>query len=299
MSDPALQRVTGLPRPPERPEQAHKGTFGRVLIVAGSRGMSGAACLCGLGALRGGAGLVFVATPMGIASTVAAAEPSYLTLPLAEDDHGRLSIEAQLTLADALKNASAVAIGPGWGQSDDLQRLAHWLYTTVETPMVVDADALNALARLPGVLSAHPRGGEAPVARILTPHPGEFARLLGVDSTGYVQQRREELAVRFAQEHGVILVLKGYHTIVTDGARLAVNTTGNSGMATGGTGDVLAGLLGALLAQGMSGFDAARLGVHLHGLAGDLAAAELSQPGLIASDLPRYLGRAWKQLEKS
>lgn len=299
MTDSDVQRVTELPRPPARPDEAHKGTFGRVLVVAGSRGMSGAACLCGLGALRGGAGLVFVATPMGVAPTVAGAEPSYLTLPLAEDDHGRLSLEAQLTLADALKNASAVAIGPGWGRSDDLQRLAHWLYTTVEVPMVVDADALNALARLPGVLSAHPRGDEQPVERILTPHPGEFARLLGVDSTSYVQERREELSVRFAREHGVILVLKGYQTIVTDGARLAVNTTGNSGMASGGTGDVLTGLLAALLAQGMSGFDAARLGVHLHGLAGDLAAAELSNAGLIASDLPRYLGHAWKEFEQT
>lgn len=261
--------------------------------------MSGAACLCGLGALRGGAGLVFVATPMGVAPTVAGMEPSYLTLPLAEDDHGQFSLEAQLTLADALKDASAVAIGPGWGRSDDLQRLAHWLYTTVELPMVVDADALNALARLPGVLSAHPRGDEQPVERILTPHPGEFARLLGVDSTSYVQQRREELSVRFAREHGVILVLKGYQTIVTDGTRLALNTTGNSGMATGGTGDVLSGLLAALLAQGMSGFDAAQLGVHLHGLAGDLAAADLSKAGLIASDLPQFLGQAWKQLEQS
>lgn len=295
MSNLGVQRVIELPQPPARPEQAHKGTFGRVLIVAGSRGMSGAACLCGLGALRGGAGLVFVATPMGIAPTVAAMEPSYLTLPLAEDDHGRLSIEAQLTLADALKSASALAVGPGWGRSDDLQRLAHWLYTTAEAPMVIDADALNELARLPGVLSAHPRGDGEPVARILTPHPGEFARLLGVDSTSYVQQRREELAARFAQEHEVILVLKGRRTIITDGARLAVNTTGNSGMATGGTGDVLTGLVAALLAQGMAGFDAAQLGAHLHGLAGDLAAADLSKAGLIASDLPRYLGRAWQQ----
>lgn len=297
MTDPAdVQRVVELPSPPSRPDDAHKGTFGRVLIVAGSRGMSGAACLSGLGALRGGAGLVFVATPMGIAPIVAAMEPSYLTLPLAEDDHGRLSIEAQLTLADALKEASSVVIGPGWGQSDDLRQLARWLYGTVEVPMVVDADALNALARLPGALASHPRADEKPLDRVLTPHPGEFARLLGVDSAGYVQQRREELAARFAGEHNVVLVLKGYQTIVTDGARLALNTTGNSGMATGGTGDVLSGLIAALLAQGMPGFEAAWLGVHLHGLAGDLAAEDLSQPGLIASDLPRYLGRAWEKL---
>ncbi len=132
---------------------------------------------------------------------------------------------------------------------------------------------------------------------ILTPHPGEFARLSETD-TSTVQKNRETLAVKFAAEHRLVLVLKGHKTVITDGRRLAINSTGNSGMATGGTGDVLTGLVTALLAQGMEPFEAAQLGVYLHGLAGDLAARSVSKPGLIASDLPRWLGEAWRKLEK-
>ena len=133
--------------------------------------------------------------------------------------------------------------------------------------------------------------------RILTPHPGEFARLSETD-TSTVQKNRETLAVKFAAEHQLVLVLKGHKTVITDGRRLALNSTGNSGMATGGTGDVLTGLITALSAQGMEPFEAAQLGVYLHGLAGDLAARSVSKPGLIASDLPRWLGEAWRKLEK-
>jgi NAD(P)H-hydrate epimerase len=158
--------------------------------------------------------------------------------------------------------------------------------------MVVDADALNALATQTARLTQHAG------PRILTPHPGEFARLIGSDIPT-VQSARQKLASEFAARHEIVVVLKGRGSVVTDGARTAVNATGNSGMATGGTGDVLTGLIAALLAQGMEPFDAARLGVRLHGLAGDLAAAELSEPGLIASDLPRYLPRAWRELGAS
>lgn len=285
-----VERVTELPTPPPRPPAAHKGTFGRVLIVAGSRGMSGAACLSGLGALRGGAGLVYLAVPMGIVSSVASVEPSYLTVPLPEDKHGRLCDEARPLLAEVIPGNAAIAIGPGCGQSDNLVELTDWLYRTVEVPLVVDADGLNALA----AADAIPSG--SPAARVLTPHPGEFARLLKTD-VGRIQNNREELAVEFARQNGVILLLKGYQTIVTDGERLALNTTGNSGMATGGTGDVLTGLIAALLAQGMQPFAAAQLAAHLHGLAGDIAAEQLSQPALIASDLPQFLPAAWKRFE--
>ncbi len=281
--------MTDLPSLPPRPPDAHKGTFGRVLIVAGSRGMSGAACLAGLGALRGGAGLVYVAVPEGILPIVASVEPSYLTLPLPEDDAGRIALSARTQLDERRREMSALAIGPGWGQSADLQRLAGVLFESVAQPMVVDADALNALADETPHLAQHAG------PRILTPHPGEFARLIGSDIPA-VQSGRQKLASEFAARHEIVLVLKGRGSVVTDGTRTAVNATGNSGMATGGTGDVLTGLISALLAQGMEPFDAARLGVHLHGLAGDLAAAELSEPALIASDLPRYLPRAWKQL---
>jgi ADP-dependent NAD(P)H-hydrate dehydratase len=179
--------------------------------------------------------------------------------------------------------------GPGFGQCEELQHIVGWLLVNVAKPMVVDADALNLLADHVEWLA------QSPAPRVLTPHPGEFARLIGAN-TRTVQANRTALAVEFAATHKVILVLKGSGTVITDGKQVAINPTGNSGMATGGTGDVLTGLITALLAQGLPAFEAARLGVYLHGLAGDLAAEELSQPGLIASDLPRYLGAAWRTL---
>jgi NAD(P)H-hydrate epimerase len=233
---------------------------------------------------------VTLAVPAGIQAAVAATEPSYLTVALAEDDQGRISRQATSEIEKRSRDATAIAIGPGWGRSPDLVELANFLYSTVQHALVVDADALNALA--------NPIGGfpKAPVGapRILTPHPGEFARILGSD-TASVQRDRETFAVDFARKHGAIVVLKGHRTVISDGEKVAINATGNSGMATGGSGDVLTGLVASLLAQGMAPFSAAQLAVYLHGLAGDLAAGDLSQPGLIASDLPRYLGKAWKQ----
>ncbi len=284
----ALERVTELPELPARKTDSHKGSFGRALIIAGSRGMSGAACLSGLGALRGGAGLVFVAVPRGIVSIVAGREPSYLTIPLPEDEAGRLDASATESLRNEVTQPDVIAIGPGCGQSQAVTDIVTWLYRDIEKPLVVDADGLNALATLDALPTA-----AGP--RILTPHPGEFARLTGTDIKT-VQQAREEMAAEFAATHGCVVLLKGAGTIITDGRRIAVNSTGNSGMATGGSGDVLTGLIAALLAQGLPAFEAAQLAAHLHGLAGDLAAAELSEPGLIASDLPRYLPAAWLRM---
>jgi NAD(P)H-hydrate epimerase len=283
-------RVTDLPHPPPRPADVHKGSFGRALLICGSRSMSGAAALAGWGALRGGAGLVSLAVPAGIAATVAAIEPSYMTLRLPQDQHGMVTIEARHELAHAVTGQTAVAIGPGWGQSDDILAMTKWLYESVPQPLVVDADGLNALAVL-GIKTVRPSG-----PRVLTPHPGEFSRLTGL-TTSDIQKQREETAVAFAAEYDLVLVLKGNGTVVTDGERVFINQTGNSGMATGGSGDVLTGLLTALLAQGMPPFDAAQLAVHLHGLAGDLAIVEKSARGLIASDIVRFLGRAWLELE--
>ena len=253
--------------------------------------MSGAACLAGSAALRGGAGLVTVAVPEGILDIVATYEPSYLTLGLNEDDHGRLTQSAAQRLAQVLPLQSSVAIGPGLGQSAGLLDLVADFYETIPLPCVFDADALSLLAKRPYLLK---RPVDAP-ARILTPHPGEFSRLTGLD-VETIQQNRQRHAAEFAMKHNVIVVLKGKNTIVTDGSRVAINSTGNSGMATGGTGDVLTGVLVALLAQGMPAFEAAQFGVHLHGVAGDLAAEELSKPGMIASDLLHFLGRAWCEL---
>ncbi len=285
-----MQRITALPPLPDRPDDAHKGTFGRVLIIAGSRGMSGASILAGTAALRGGAGLVFVAAPEGIVPIIAGSEPSYLTVPLPEDAAGRIAASALREVTVRQQAMQAVAIGPGLGQSEGLKSLVAELYASVPLPLVVDADALNLLARSPARLSQHAG------PRILTPHPGEFARLTG-DPVGSNSAAREQASLDFAAAEGVVLVLKGPATVITDGDRIAVNATGNSGMATGGSGDVLTGLIASLLAQGMEPFAAAQLGTHVHGLSGDLTAARNSRRGLIASDLVQGLCDAWIALE--
>lgn len=281
-----------LPALPARPVDSNKGTFGRAMIIAGSRGMSGAAALAGMGALRGGAGLVELGVPASIQSIVATMEASWMTFPLPEDPDGRLNATALSAIEARWINCDAAAIGPGWGVTDLTRKLAATLVGRCPCPLVVDADGLNALSYQPEVWkrSAGPR--------IITPHPGEFARLRKAEIKA-IQADRETHALEFARAQGLVVVLKGAGTVISDGERVVVNPTGNPGMATGGTGDVLTGVITALLAQKMTPFDAARLGVYLHGLAGDLAAAELSEPGLIASDVARYLGRAWRKLTES
>lgn len=283
-----MEMVTELPRLPPRAADSNKGNFGRVLVVAGSRGMSGAAVLCGSAALRAGAGLVKIALPESILHIVAPCNPCYMTVPLPEDLEGRLMIEALAEVTSLVRASDIAAIGPGLGRNEDLAELLPKLIQRVETPIVLDADGLNAFAEKPETLKKH----KGPL--ILTPHPGEFARLLGTD-TKAVQSGRAELAGRFASEFGVILVLKGQGTIVSDGRRAYRNTTGNPGMATGGTGDVLTGVIAALWGQGLDAFEAAQLGVHVHGRAGDLASAHLGEPGLIATDLLTYLPEALRE----
>lgn len=283
-----------LPRLPDRDPDSHKGTFGTALIIGGSRGMTGAVALAGMAALRGGAGLVRLAVPDRCLETVAAFEPSYMTAPLPDDSEGRIAAAAYERIVELAEKATVLACGPGLGRSADLDQLVARLYREVRKPLIVDADGLNALAAQPEVLS-QPGG-----PRILTPHPGEFARLLPPgetqDSRPKAQDLRpktEQSAVAFAARHGLILVLKGHRTLVTDGQRQWHNFTGNPGMATGGSGDSLTGLITALACQHLEPYDAARLGVYLHGLAGDLAARELGQVSLVAGDLVRYLPKAF------
>ncbi len=284
---PTMELVHDVPVLPPRAADSHKGTFGRVLVVAGSRGMSGAAVLCGSAALRGGAGLVQVAVPREILPIVAAANPCYLTAPLPQDENGRLDIPAQVDLLELAKPANVMALGPGLGQSKAVTNLVVETMAAVGVPLVLDADGLNAIQQDPGCLRRRT------AATVLTPHPAEFARLAGV-SVEEVQEKREDRAVRFAMEHSVVVVLKGAQTVITDGRRVYVNTTGNPGMATGGTGDVLTGLIAALMAQGLEAFAAAQLGVHLHGLAGDHARDEMGEVSLVATDLLDYLPRAFR-----
>jgi NAD(P)H-hydrate epimerase len=284
---PTLELVTHLPTLAPRPLDSNKGTFGRLLVVAGSRGMSGAAVLCAGAALRSGAGLVYLAVPQEILPIVATANPCYLTAPLPQDEQGRLAEPAEKPLLDLAKAKDVIAFGPGLGRNSAISSLLLSLRRQVRTPMVIDADGLNALEGQTDRL----RNPAGPC--IVTPHPGEFARLIGTDIST-VQGQRRELAARFAGDHQVVLVLKGHSTIVTDGRRFYQNTTGNPGMATGGTGDVLTGLIAALLGQGLEPFAAAQLGVYLHGLVGDLARDDLGEVSLIASDLISYLPKVFR-----
>jgi ADP-dependent NAD(P)H-hydrate dehydratase len=275
-----------LPRLARRRPDAHKGDFGTALIVGGSRGMTGAVALAGMAALRAGAGLVRLAVAEKCLDVVAAFEPSYMTAPLPDDSAGRIAAAAHDRIVELADKATVVACGPGMGRSDDLDQLVGRLYEGLAKPMVIDADALNALATWPHLL-------ERPAAaRILTPHPGEFARLIGRKLDG---DDRRQAAVELAGRCGIVVVLKGHRTLVTDGRRQWHNTTGNPGMATGGSGDSLTGIITALACQGLEPYDAARLGVCLHGLAGDLAAEELGQVSLIAGDLVRFLPKAFQR----
>jgi ADP-dependent NAD(P)H-hydrate dehydratase len=252
--------------------------------------MSGAAVLCASGGLRGGAGLVQVAVPGEILPIVAGANPCYLTAAFPQDMRGRFAAAAIDELVDlAVTWADVIAVGPGLGQSDAMPGLMTSLLDRAAMPLVIDADGLNALSRVP--VESWPSNRQRV---ILTPHPGEFARLAGL-TPDQVRADGPKLAFQFAADRGVILILKGHGTIVTDGRRLYRNTTGNPGMATGGTGDVLTGLIAALMGQGIEPFDAAVLGVWAHGRAGDLAAEHLGQTALIATDLLVYLPAALRE----
>lgn len=285
------ERVEVVPVLPRRQADSHKGHYGSVLIVAGGRGMAGAAGLCGAACLRSGAGLVRVASAAEVQPTVATFEPSYMTYPLENDEEGLVRFEpARLALTRLLEKADVLAVGPGLGQSNDLRRLVRWIVEEVEVPTVLDADALNALVGQTALL----RQLRRPL--VLTPHPGEFGRLAGL-SVAEVQADRERLAPEFArQSDRLVVVLKGAGTVVTDGRRLYVNETGNPGMASGGVGDVLTGVVAALLGQRLPAFEAAQLAVYVHGLAGDLAREHSGEIGMIAGDLVDSLADAFHHL---
>jgi ADP-dependent NAD(P)H-hydrate dehydratase len=274
------EQIETMPSLPPRPRDSNKGLFGSVLVIAGSRGMAGAAALCGASALRSGAGLVKIATPTEVQPTVASFEPCYMAYPLPCDEHGTIQFAAaRPALERLIRSASVVAVGPGLGQSDDIRQLVKFLITSAAKPLVIDADGLNALVGQTELLS----GLTHPV--IMTPHPGEFARLTGA-SIADVQSDRVARAAQLASvSPSLVLVLKGSGTVVTDGRRYYLNTTGNPGMATGGTGDVLTGVVAALLAQKLAPFEAAQLGVFIHGLAGDIARDQNGEIGMIAGDL--------------
>ena len=284
-------RIEQVPMLPDRPQDGHKGTFGRVLIIGGSIGMSGAVCLSSVSALRSGSGLVTAAIPRSVQMTVAGYEPCVMTIGLETDSNGQLAFLTRERIEELLAGKDAVAIGPGLGQSEAAVELVSLVLEFCRVPLVLDADALNAAA-VGGLLEK--RNKET--ACVITPHPGEFARLTGLPISDN-EDTRITMSADFARTHDLTVVLKGPRTVVTNGARLFVNTTGNSGMATAGSGDVLTGIVASLLGQKMIPFEAAALAVNVHGRAGNFAAYELGQRGMIASDLLRALPKAWEQME--
>ena len=277
---------------PRRSRHSHKGDWGRLLVVAGSLGKTGAAVLAARAAMRTGAGLVTVATPASQQPIVASLLVEAMTEPLADTAAGTIAAKALERVRALAEGRDAIAIGPGLGLDPETVEVAASLGRAVPLPAVLDADALTALAGRLDVLQ------EAPAARCLTPHPGEMARMLGI-SIADVQRDRIETARAFAARHRVHVALKGAATVVAspDGI-VALNQTGNPGMASGGTGDVLTGIAGALLARGVEPASALRAAVYLHGLAGDLAAARVGEEALIASDVVDALPDAFGALAR-
>ncbi len=284
-----MQVIDTIPKLKPRAADAHKGDFGKVCIIAGSTGMSGAAALSGRAALRAGAGLVRVATPKSVLPIVASIEPSFTTIALPEDSLGRISAKAISPVLEVAGQNDCLAFGPGLGISGALRSLLEMLLEQYQLRLIIDADGLNNLTGIknwPAQLKA---------SLILTPHPGEMKRLWPALLREPFPPDRQQQAVRLAQQTKTIVTLKGAGTVVTDGQKVYINKTGNPGMATAGSGDVLTGIITALAGQGLNNFDAAVLGVYIHGLAGDIAAENLGQTSMIATDIIDALPEAFKR----
>jgi NAD(P)H-hydrate epimerase len=263
----------------KRPRDGHKGDFGHVFILAGSRGLTGAAALCSNAALRSGAGLATLGIPASLSLVMAKKLTEVMILSLAETKEITISLKAEGQILKKVNTSDIVVLGPGLSQNLETQKLINRIVLKIEKPMILDADALNAVNRDVGILK------EIKVDYIVTPHPGEMARLIN-KSMEYVKNNRLVVAKKFSHDYNAVVVLKGAGTVVADPVgKYYVNTTGNPGMATAGSGDVLAGIIAGFLAQGLGIFNAAKLGVYVHGLAGDIAARDKGETGLIAGDI--------------
>lgn len=267
---------------PDRDENAHKGDFGKILLLCGSKGYTGAAYLAAMGALRSGAGLVFLGVPESIYAIEAVKLNESIVFPL-PDDGGKLSAEAIPEILDRLPKIDAVLIGCGLGQSEGTLSVVKAVLENAQCPVVVDADGINVLSTHKDIL----RGRKYPT--ILTPHDGEFRRL-----GGEIGDDRMASAEAVAKELDCIVLLKGHITCITDGTTGYVNTTGNPGMAVGGSGDLLAGIIVSLLGQGIEPIRATAVGAWLHGAAGDVCAAEIGQYGMLPTDMLSVLPRLMK-----
>ena len=273
---------------PCRTVNSNKGDYGRVLLVTGSTGMTGSGCLASMAAFRSGAGLVYVGVPQSLAHIYGSALTEPIILPLKDGGCGCLAVDSVGQILEHMKRMNVVAIGPGLTASGSIKEIVERVILESTIPLILDADALNAISGNTDILK------KLSANAVITPHPGEMARLTGL-SINEVQADRVGVAKRFAAEYGVTAVLKGSRTVVAqpDG-RIFINPTGNAGMASAGTGDVLTGIIAGLVAQGATVGDAAIAGVYLHGLAGDAAAAEMGMHGVLASDVIEHLPQAFK-----
>ena len=286
-----VEKTTLAPYFKRRKKDSHKGSYGHLFVLAGSLGKTGAAAMAARAALRTGAGLVTVGTPQSCLPAIARSMMELMTEALPETPQKTLSESALTMILDLMKGKDAVLIGPGISTHPSTARLITSLLPKIKSPVVIDADGLNILAENPDALRSLPKPA------VLTPHPGEFARLIG-RSNQDVLDRRLELAPRFSEQLGVYLVLKGYRTLIaTPEGRVFINPTGNPGMATGGSGDVLSGMIASLIIQEKDVLGATLAAVYLHGLSGDIGARILGERALIAGDLIKYLPKALKEME--
>lgn len=267
---------------PDRNPWGHKGSFGKILLLCGSRGFTGAAYLAAMGALRAGAGLVFLGVPESIYAIEAVKLNEPVVFPLPEEN-GKLSSLAELELEDRLPQMDAVLVGCGLGQSEGTRSVVEYVLRNAACPVVLDADGINVTADHKDIL----RGREYPT--VLTPHDGEFLRFGGI-----LGENRMASAAYYAREWNSIVLLKGHETCITDGTMGYINKTGNPGMAVGGSGDILAGMIVGLLGQGIATLEAAAGAAWLHGAAGDICASEIGQYGMIPTDILNVLPRLMK-----
>lgn len=277
----------------KRKSKSHKGHYGHVFVLAGSVGLTGAAYLTGQASLLSGSGLVTVGIPESLNPVMAKKLIEVMTRPLKETKAQSLSRRAFSEIEKFSRRSDILAVGPGLSQNKETQALVRKVISSVDKPMVIDADGLNALAGHMDILRV--KGQRSRDEIILTPHPGEMARLIG-KSAAFVQKNRKKVAKDFVKKYNVTLVLKGHNTIVAcPRKKIYVNKTGNPGMASGGVGDILTGVIASFLGQGLSGFAAAKFGVYVHGLAGDIAAKEKGQLSLTASDLLNKLSEVLRR----
>lgn len=280
-------RIKGILK--KRKRDSHKGDYGHVFVLSGSVGLTGAAALAANASLRAGAGLATLGVPTSLNIAMEAKLTEVMTCPLPETKKGSLSLKAKKEILNRINGADVAILGPGLSRNPETKKLIHQLIVAIKKVMVIDADALNAISDNVSILK------KIKTEYVITPHPGEMSRLIGKD-VKFIRKNRITVAKKFSNYYNACVVLKGAGTVIAERGKSCVNRTGNAGMATAGSGDVLTGVIAGFLTQGLKVFDAARLSVYVHGLAGDLAAKEKGEISLIASDILEKIPEAIKSV---